>query len=444
MKNPFYSLLLPVLLLLSCPTLAHAQAFTSYFTGDTADVTVTTTGGIVLMGGATESDEAMVWFLQRAVGGDILVLRASGSDGYNNYLYSQLGVSVNSVETIVFNNATAASDPYVLQQIANADAIWIAGGDQYNYVTYWKDNAVEDLLNAHHNTLNRVIGGTSAGMAILGGDYFSAANGTITSANALNNPFDANVTLGSGDFLNYPILENVITDTHYDDPDRKGRHTTFLARLAQQHNARSFGIACDEYTAVCIDENGIARAYGDYPTYNDNVYFLQANCVAPFLPETLSAGQPLTWNRNGEAVKVYTIKGTVTGSNTFDLNDWVTGSGGNWENWYVNNGQFFGASGTAPNCPITVLEPAASPNTLIYPNPGNGLIRFAQDLNPGNPGSLLPFMATVQDLQGRTIWQERVSENQQIDLTHLQEGVYILILKFEDGNEKVIQYLKID
>ena len=67
------------------------------------------------MGGATENDNAMTWFLQQANGGDVLVLRASGSDGYNNYMYSGLGVSVNSVEKIMLlssNNVSSGSDGY--------------------------------------------------------------------------------------------------------------------------------------------------------------------------------------------------------------------------------------------------------------------------------------------------------------------------------------------
>lgn len=40
---------------------------------------------------ASECDEAMKWFLNLANGGNVLVLRASGSDGYNNYFYSELG-----------------------------------------------------------------------------------------------------------------------------------------------------------------------------------------------------------------------------------------------------------------------------------------------------------------------------------------------------------------
>ena len=36
----------------------------------------------------------MQWFLQRAGGGDVLILRVSGSDGYQDYFYNELGVDV--------------------------------------------------------------------------------------------------------------------------------------------------------------------------------------------------------------------------------------------------------------------------------------------------------------------------------------------------------------
>jgi hypothetical protein len=54
---------------------------------DTTDVTVTVQKGTVLMGGASENDNAMRWFLERAGGGDVLVLRTSGEDGYNDYFF---------------------------------------------------------------------------------------------------------------------------------------------------------------------------------------------------------------------------------------------------------------------------------------------------------------------------------------------------------------------
>ncbi|MFT4801282.1 MAG: hypothetical protein ACI93N_001052, partial [Flavobacteriaceae bacterium] len=87
------------------PLSFFAQNYTSYFTGDTTDVTTNHQYGVCLMGGATEHDEAMKWFLLKADGGDVVVLRASGSDGYNDYFYSELGITINSVETLVINNA---------------------------------------------------------------------------------------------------------------------------------------------------------------------------------------------------------------------------------------------------------------------------------------------------------------------------------------------------
>ena len=100
-----------ILLIISIDSIS--QNYTSYFTGNNNDVYRETNGGVCLMGGATEDDNAMIWFLERSNGGDILVLRTSGSDGYNNYLFSELGVNVNSVETIVLNNSSAADESYI-------------------------------------------------------------------------------------------------------------------------------------------------------------------------------------------------------------------------------------------------------------------------------------------------------------------------------------------
>ena len=46
----------------------------------------------------------------------------------------------------------------------------------------------------------------------------------------------------------------------------------------------------------------------------------------PF-PENCTINQPLNWNLGGNAVKVYTIKGNLSGSNSFDLNTWESGTG---------------------------------------------------------------------------------------------------------------------
>lgn len=67
-------------------------------------------------------------------------------------MYSQLGVVVNSVQTIVFNQAAASFDPYVIRQLANAEALWFAGGDQWDYVSYWKNTPIDSTINYLINT----------------------------------------------------------------------------------------------------------------------------------------------------------------------------------------------------------------------------------------------------------------------------------------------------
>src|SRR5215216_2838227 len=59
----------------------------TYLTGSAADVTTAAVGGLLLMGGSTDVDAAIQWFLQRAAGGDVVVIRATGADGYNQYMY---------------------------------------------------------------------------------------------------------------------------------------------------------------------------------------------------------------------------------------------------------------------------------------------------------------------------------------------------------------------
>jgi cyanophycinase-like exopeptidase len=431
----FFSILVVVLL----QNFSIAQSYTSYFTGDVADAVATPLGGTCVMGGATENDDAMRWFLERSGGGDILVIRASGSDGYNDYLFSELGISVNSVETIVFNNEQAALDTYVLEQIANAEAIWMAGGNQWNYVDYWRGNQVSQIINENIANKNIVIGGTSAGMAVLGGIYFTAQFGTITSTTALQNPYNNTLTISRDSFFNVPFLQNTITDTHYDDPDRRGRHITFLARAVKDWGINAKGIACDEYTSVCIDNDGKAYTFGDFPNSNDNIYFLQVNCFSPNEPELCEAGYDLNWIRNNQAVKVYHIKAEATGSKYFNLNNWEEGSGGVWENWYVEDGTLTTFSGD----PIDVIgcEFSSTQNILeeqidFFPNPLTG--DFLQIKNNTHQIDRVEIF----DALGKNIFEEDKKQYiYKIDFSTFPPGTYFVKVFSNDSflTKKIIR-----
>ena len=178
------------------PLLSSApQARYDYFlTGSAADVTGDTTPGIGLMGGGTDVDELFTWMSARAGGGDFVVIRASGADGYNQYVYD-LG-DFDSVESLVLQNRSASSDPFVLQTIRNAEALFIAGGDQSDYVNLWKGTPVEDAI---HELAERgiPIAGTSAGTAILSEFLYAAQRQSAVSSKALADPYHHDITLDS-------------------------------------------------------------------------------------------------------------------------------------------------------------------------------------------------------------------------------------------------------
>ena len=395
----------------------YAQSYTSYRTGADTSIVTDPMGGTCLMGGATEDDNAMRWFLQRADGGDVLVLRASGSDGYNDYFYDELGVALHSVETLVLHAAAATQEAYVRQRIAEAEAVWLAGGNQATYVDEWRGpNGLDSLLNAAVNVRGAVIGGTSAGMAILGQGYFAATNGTVTSTEAIAAPFAPAVSVDTTAFLRLPYLERIITDTHFDNPDRRGRHLVFLARLYDE-NLPYRGIACEEYTAVCIDATGRARVFGDHPTYDDFAYFIRPNCTIPEgAPETLTPNAPLQWDHDGRAVHTYRIPGTAAGTHTFDLPTW-TGTGGTDLFWSVNGAEFHSQAGEAITCTTTATSAPSVIDLQVFPNPTNGSFILQ--------GEIPPDACTLYTATGKSL-QHWSASPRQLDLSNLPDGWYVL------------------
>ncbi len=297
--------------------------------GDTADVKTQPEGGVVLAGGSTDVDAAMSWLLRRSGGGDVLILRATWSDGYNKYLYKDLGVSVNSVETILLNTRELAQNEAIIQKIRTAEAIFFAGGDQGNYVNFWQGTPVADALNERIQQ-GAVMGGTSAGCGILGQLYFTALQGTVTSEEALTNPYDKRMDLRRNDFLKQPLLANTITDMHYAARDRQGRHLAFLARAVTDWNIQPRGIGVDEKTAVCIAPDGAVSVFGQA-----NAYFLQTTGTKP---ERCQANQPLTWKGDGKVVKVTTITGSATGTSAFNVLTFQPTTTAKTEYWFAENG----------------------------------------------------------------------------------------------------------
>jgi cyanophycinase len=301
--------------------------------GDTADVTTTVKPGVALIGGGTDIDAAFKWLLNRSGGGDVVVLRATGTDAYNEYI-DKLGTS-NSVETLLINSRDIANNDSVANIIRNAELLFIAGGDQSNYMRYWRNTKTADAINYLLRVKKVPVGGTSAGCAILGSMYYSGEGGSVTSEQGLANPYDALIKVYTNDFLQAPYLQNVITDQHYLARNREGRHLAFMARIIKDKKIFPKGIAPDESTAVCIDENGKATVVG-----NSKAYFIATDKKKA--PEQVVFGSPLKWTGGQKALKVYEIQGSETGSGSFNVATFAPSEaqGGTWYWWWVENGQF--------------------------------------------------------------------------------------------------------
>lgn len=427
MKNRFI-LALPAAALFFLPFYAGAQGYTSWLTGSPEDADVQPEFGLCLMGGASESDEGMTWFLEKANGGDVVVIRTSGSNGYNNYMFSELGVTLNSVETIRFDSPEAAFDPYVIERLNGAEAIWMAGGNQATYVNFWKDTPVMDAINNLVNVKQGALGGTSAGMAVMGQAYFPAIAGTVNQESALAFPFQPAMQFGYDDFIQAPFLENVITETHLNDPNRirYGRITAFMARVGHDYGFRPLALAANEYCAIAVGADGIARAFGEYPQFDDDfVYFLQANCEMPNTPEILEEDQPLTWIRDEQAVKVYRVPATVSGENFFDLNTWNSGEGGEWEDWYVTEGELTRAENAAPNeCVLSLTESIEQISAALYPNPARNEIRVETEAGQ--------WEYRIFDISGRLILSGiHFGGSQALNISGISPGLYKIVLAGE-------------
>jgi len=299
-------------LLLAAPAAAakHTKLPYAYArVGAAADVHPLTTSGTVMMGGSTDVDAAFQWMCALAGNGDFLVIRATGTDAYNPYIQS-LCPNANSVATLIIPDTTAAVHPDVAAIMANAEAIWIAGGDQSDYVLEWTNTPVQDVLQARIDA-GIPIGGTSAGLNILTPFVYSAEGSQgVTSDKALADPYNRLITLAR-DFVSVPVLAGTLGDPHFGQRDRMGRDLAFLCRVYQNGwSSQPRGIEVDEETALLIENDGSAYVVGQ-----GFAYFLRT----PGAPEICAARTPLTY-RN---VDVYRIDS----AGAFDLSMWSGGGG---------------------------------------------------------------------------------------------------------------------
>ena len=430
----FYLLL--TALLLGPGLLPATQAQSLGRAGSPNDITTPCTAGTVLMGGGPDVDAAFTWMISRSGGGDFVVIRATGTAAYNSYIYG-LGPA-NSVETFLVNSVALANDPALVAAVRRAEAVFFAGGDQNDYISNYRGTALGAALDYLANVKHAPIGGTSAGLAIQGYIYYDGIT-NVTSPNALANPYVSGTGLHYGDFLHNPFLQNTICESHFNTrggttangiTGRQGRLVSFLARMITDAGLRDVkAVACDERTALCVDDNGLAMVVG-----LGRAYFLRQWCAGP---ETCLNGQPLTF-RSGVRTYVLPGPGTYTAPPTparaLPLATWTGGSGGSYEYWTVSAGVLTlgQPTGTPAVCALAAAPASEAPLLSVFPNPASGQLTvvFGQPL----PGARL----LLHDALGRLVRQQPAAPGPQtvLDLTGLAPGLYGLEVRSANGRAR--------
>lgn len=276
-------------LIICVGTTARAGTYQHLRIGNKADVQTKPQAGIAMIGGGTDLDEAFRWLCEKGNGGDFLILRARGGDDYNSYVNGLC--KANSVATLIISDREAAGENGVADIIRHAEVIFIAGGDQANYIRAWKGTPVQTAIN-DDIAAGKPVGGTSAGLAVLGEFVYGALGDKpddkdLSSAQVLADPYFDRVTLVR-DFLKVPGLENLITDSHFAKRDRMGRTLGFLARIMKDGwSASPREVAIDERSAVLVEADGRSIVIGT----GRGAYFLRPGEA----PQTCEKGAPLTF-----------------------------------------------------------------------------------------------------------------------------------------------------
>jgi cyanophycinase len=252
-------------LVLSAPALAAPCPVTFYpRVGKAASSSIAPRGpGLLLMGGGTDVDAAFHWMGTTVAGsasadaGDVVVVRASGDNDYDKYIYGL--AHFNSVQTVVLPPCSSrAAIARAAAVVSRSHSVFFAGGDQADYVI-WKGGPLAAAVQGVYDR-GGVVGGTSAGLAILGQYVFDAVAGDRThdvhTADAVPDPREPAISFTEG-LLSFPSLHGVITDTHFHQRDRFGRLAVFLA-LLRQRGDMARGIGVDARSALVVDRHGMA------------------------------------------------------------------------------------------------------------------------------------------------------------------------------------------
>ncbi len=154
--------------------------------------------------------------------------------------YRQIFETLGCKETILFHldNRESAEDDKIREDLRRCTGLFITGGDQVRLTSILGGTVFYEELRNRWNQEGMVIGGTSAGAAVMSCHMIMSAHETEE---------EYIVEMGAG----FCLIEDVIIDQHFSQRARFGRLMTAIA-----HNPQIMGVGIDENTAIWVQDEG--------------------------------------------------------------------------------------------------------------------------------------------------------------------------------------------
>jgi cyanophycinase len=233
-------------------------------------------GFICAVGGGGEnynswSDAPYRWIVQTADSQRIILLSANPEDSWLPTYFRSLGAD--SAFNYMIPSPAVANDSATYHAIRACRAVFIKGGDQWNYVSNWRGTLTEQAIREVF-LVGGVIAGTSAGAAVLGEIVFDAHYTSPTSRTALRNPRSTGLSLTT-DFLR--LVPNALFDSHFYERGRFGRLLAMMGKFHADTGRWILGMGLEAETALCISPDGTGEVMGAgsvlfyYPTERSRV-----------------------------------------------------------------------------------------------------------------------------------------------------------------------------
>ena len=149
--------------------------------------------------------------------------------------FGSLGVTRHS--HLEITSRDDANDENFVRQVAEADGIFMTGGDQKRLLALIGGTALDAEMHAALKVRGATIGGTSAGASAMSGHMLAQGRAEL-------HPEKGSVSLGAG----LGFLHKVVIDQHFSERQRLSR---LLSVVAQ--NPYLQGIGIDEDTALVVE-----------------------------------------------------------------------------------------------------------------------------------------------------------------------------------------------